>query len=559
MGGFRDAVKIIDKTPAELEQIKSDVKKAGLPEETVTVILYGLNLILWLPKLLLEQKITIARLKELLFGKGQRKKRQKIKDKTAKSGEDDAEPDVNQPEGSAANDSSLDCAPPIPEEADLTSVDATSGGRNGRNPHTAYKNAVEHYVAIEDLEPGQRCPEDCGGKLYQFRPSTIIRIKGSQMGCAHRYIIEKLRCSLCGEIFSAKPPEDMGEEKYDASFVAQIGIQKYFMGMPAYRQDSYHSFIELPLPHTTQWMLYEKLAGCALPVYNQLIRIAANHWLLYYDDTPLKIVDEIRGNRQNPHKERKGMFTTGILAKLDNHQIMLYFNGTQHAGENLDKLLSKRTTTDQLMLMSDALSRNTPVFKNIIQCYCLSHAYRKFEELIDFYTVPCKKVVNLISQVYKVDKQTKKMTPIQRLTWHQKQSKPIMDKLHAYLNYLIDEHLVEPNDALGKAINYTLKHWHELTQFLRLEGAPLDNNDLEQRLKIAIRGRKNWMFYKNTYGASVGGVLTSVIHTCLLSGINPHHYLIALQEHQDQIIKEPQAYLPWSYQQTLSADLSIAA
>ena len=298
MGGFRDAVKIIDKTPEELEQIKADVKKAGLPEETVTVILYGLNLILWLPKLLLEQKITIARLKELLFGKGQRKKRQKAKDKTAKkNGDDDAEPepDANRPEETAANDSSLDDAP-VSDETDLTLVEATSDGRSGRNPHTAYKNAVEHHITIEDLVPGQRCPQDCGGKLYQFRPSTIIRIKGSQIGCADRYIIEKLRCSLCGEIFSAKSPEDMGTEKYDASFVAQIGIQKYFMGMPAFRQDCYHSFIELPLPHTTQWMLYEKLAGCVLPVYNQLISIAANHWLLYYDDTPLKIVDKIHSN-----------------------------------------------------------------------------------------------------------------------------------------------------------------------------------------------------------------------------------------------------------------------
>ena len=387
MGAFRDAVKIIDKTPEELEQIKDDVKKVGLPAETVTVILYGLNLILWLPKLLLEQKITIARLKELLFGKGQRKKRQKTKGKAAKSGDDDAGPDVNPPDENASNDSSLDDAP-TPGETDLTSVDETSDGRNGRNPHTAYKNAVEHHVAITDLEPGQLRPKACGGKLYQFRPSTIIRIKGSQMSCAHRYVIEKLRCSLCGEIFSAKPPKDMGTEKYDASFVAQIAIQKYFMGMPAYRQDCYHSFIELPLPHTTQWMLYEKLAGCALPVYNQLTCIAANHRLLYYDDTPLKIVDEIRGNRLHPDKKRKGMFTTGILAKFDNHQIMLYFNGTQHAGENLDTLLSKRTTKDRLMLMSDALSRNTPVFENIIQCYCLSHAYRKFEELIDFYTDP---------------------------------------------------------------------------------------------------------------------------------------------------------------------------
>jgi transposase len=101
------------------------------------------------------------------------------------------------------------------------------------------------------------------------------------MGCAHRYILEKLRFSLCGEIISANPPKEMGEDKYDASFVAQLSIQKYYMGMPSYRQDCFHSFIDLPLPHTTHWMIYEKLAGCALPVFNQLCKMAANHWLLY--------------------------------------------------------------------------------------------------------------------------------------------------------------------------------------------------------------------------------------------------------------------------------------
>ena len=63
MGGIKDAIKIINKTPEEIEQIKADVSKSGLPEEAKSVVIYGLTLILWLPQLLLEQKITIARLK----------------------------------------------------------------------------------------------------------------------------------------------------------------------------------------------------------------------------------------------------------------------------------------------------------------------------------------------------------------------------------------------------------------------------------------------------------------------------------------------------------------
>ena len=193
----------------------------------------------------MKQKITIARLKELLFGKGQRKKWQKSKDKKANAGKDVApEPDANEGAevSSAANDDSLGDNP-TPEDVDLASEDSITSGQTDRNPHTAYQYAVEHRVTIEDLEPGQPCPQECGGKLYQFRPSTIIRIKGNPMGCAHCYIIEKLRCSLCGEVISAEPPKDMEEDKYDASFVAQLSIQKYYMGMPAYRQDCFSLII----------------------------------------------------------------------------------------------------------------------------------------------------------------------------------------------------------------------------------------------------------------------------------------------------------------------------
>jgi hypothetical protein len=150
------------------------------------------------------------------------------------------------------------------------------------------------------------------------------------------------------------------------------------------------------------------------------------------------------------------------------------------------------------------------------------------------------------------------MTKSERLQYHQEHSKPIMDDLHIYLENLLSSKQVEPNDALGKSVKYMLKHWHELTQFLRIEGAPIDNNMLERALKIPIRGRRTWLFYKTEYGAMIGGVLTSIIYTCVLSGINPLHYLIALQEYKNLVVKEPEKWLPWSYQDSISA-LSLAA
>jgi transposase len=102
------------------------------------------------------------------------------------------------------------------------------------------------------------------------------------------------------------------------------------------------------------------------------------------------------------------------------------------------------------------------------------------------------------------------MTMSERLQYHQEHSKPIMDELNGYLDNLLSSKQVEPNDALAKAVKYMLKHWHALTQFLRIEGAPIDNNILERALKIPIRSRRTWLFYKTEYGAMIGGVLTSV-------------------------------------------------
>jgi transposase len=44
--------------------------------------------------------------------------------------------------------------------------------------------------------------------------------------------------------------------------------------------------------------------------------------------------------KQTP--ERKGIFTTALLAKMEDKQIALFFTGRQHAGENLNDILELR-------------------------------------------------------------------------------------------------------------------------------------------------------------------------------------------------------------------------
>ena len=144
------------------------------------------------------------------------------------------------------------------------------------------------------------------------------------------------------------------------------------------------------------------------------------------------------------------------------------------------------------------------------------------------------------------------MSSEQRLKFHQEHSRPVLDDLQRWMAEQFELRLVEPNSGLGKALNYLLKRWDELTLFLRRAGAPLDNNLCEQALKRAILHRKGSMFYKTAKGAEVGDIYMSIIHTCRLCDVNPFEYLQALQQHAPEVIDNAAAWLPWNYREQLT-------
>jgi transposase len=167
--------------------------------------------------------------------------------------------------------------------------------------------------------------------------------------------------------------------------------------------------------------------------------------------------------------------------------------------------------------------------------------------------VRCRHVLESLSAVYHNDAiaREQNLSPEERLLFHQAESGPMMEDLHLWLARQFDEHLVEPNSALGGAIAYLLRHWEKLTLFLRVAGAPLDNNVCERAIKKAILHRKNAYFYKTCHGAHVGDVFMSLIYSCELCGGNPFDYLTELDRHADRAGVAPQDWMPWNYQETL--------
>jgi hypothetical protein len=164
-----------------------------------------------------------------------------------------------------------------------------------------------------------------------------------------------------------------------------IGLLKYGSGMPFNRVEGLQGDLGVPLPASTQWDVVEAVAGSLAPVLDELIRHAAQGEALHNDDTTVKIL-ELMGQRAQQEtlagaddgiEERRGLFTSGVVALRDGHRVALFFSGRRHVGENLAQVLKHRA--EELpppIQMCDALSRNLPGELQTIVANCLAHVYR---------------------------------------------------------------------------------------------------------------------------------------------------------------------------------------
>ena len=556
----------------------------------------------YLAELVGDKNTTIARLRKLLFGVKTEKTAAVVGSKTEPEAPSSPGADArvaSPPEARA--EAKAESTTEVPPQADAQSDSSMPVEGHGRNGADAYRGAEKIEVRHPSLQPGDPCPQCEEGTVYETgRPGVLVRLVGQVPVGAKVYHLQKLRCNLCGVVFSAEPPEGVGEKKNDATVGSIIALLKYGSGMPFNRAEKLQEGLGIPMPASTQWDIVAAQAKRAEPVFEELVRQAAQGEVVHNDDTTVKILevmgerarqaalvedtgddpmedsaedaarhateaaakDSAEGSTKKPGAKRTGTFTSGIVATGEGRRIALFFSGRQHAGENLRDVLSQRAAgLPPPIQMCDALTRNLPGDLETILAHCLAHGRRQFVDVAGRFPEECRHVLESLSVIYHNDAiaRERDLSPEERLHFHQAESGPAMDELHAWLTRQFDQRLVEPNLALGGAIAYLLKYWEKLTLFLRVPGAPLDNNTCERTLKKAILHRKNAYFYKTCRGAHVGDIFMSLIHSCELCEANPFDYLTELERHADLAASNPRDWMPWNYRETLDRISAPAA
>jgi transposase len=442
-------IKRIDLDMNELETILEQARPS-LGEDGYHKLKAAVETLEYLTDLIGDKETTIRRLRQIIFGAGTEKSSRVLE---------------NLPAAAVAQKTQAAQDAEAPAENNESKNDKKPKG-HGRNGAQDYTGAQKIKIPHESLKPGDICP-DCGkGKVYRGKvPAYIVRLVGCAPIGATVWELENLRCNLCLKVFTARPPEGVGSKKYDETSGSMIALLKYGSGFPFHRLERLQRSMGIPLPSATQWEIVREVAGVVEPAYQELIRQAAQGEVLHNDDTSAKILDLMKGRRNQAAaaatdpKTRTGIFTSGIVSIRKDRQIALFFTGGKHAGENLSDVLAQRAAELRPPIqMCDGLSRNLPREFEVILAGCNTHARRNFVDVAAQFPDECRYVLETFREVYRNDAlaQEQGMSAQERLAFHKAQTAPLMEKFNCWLHEQMDQKKVEPNSGLGEAIQYTI-------------------------------------------------------------------------------------------------------
>ncbi len=263
----------IDISISKLKTIIDRSEKEPLSDEDRQILLSVSETLHFVTEQLDKKSISLARLRNLLFGAST----ESLKNLTKKATDQDAD------DSGKTDEDSKD------KKQEGEKVKPKGHGRNGAD---AYTGADKVEVPHETIKPGDPCRNCEKGTLYKMaKPKTRVRVTGNAPVNATVYEMERFRCNLCGKIFTAKAPDDIGDEKYDAESISMMATLKYGTGLPFNRLQGLQGNLGIPLPASTQWGIINRPRLIFSAAHEELTRIAAQGKVVHNDDTSMKIMD----------------------------------------------------------------------------------------------------------------------------------------------------------------------------------------------------------------------------------------------------------------------------
>ena len=423
-----------------------------------------------------------------------------------------------------------------PEEPD-PDIPEEQTEKKSRKPKTTqkdkFKDLPKEKRYIDLPEDMKICPE-CGSALkvigeefvrreVEFIPAVIKIIEYYSLS------YECPECSKDAEVTKIFKGRDhwvhLTHGMASPAMLAWVMYQKYFRGMPLYRQEmDWKQLTGFDLSRSTManWII-NNTEEFLKPVADYFHRVLLKSRYLMADETPVQVLHEPERKAQT--KSYMWIFRTGEQEEIP---IILYRYYETRAGDNAAEFLKGFGG----YLMCDGYGGYNKV-KGILRCSCWAHIRRYLIDAIpkgEKYnmSLPAVQGLSYIDRLFKYEEDihAKYRNPEAIKKARMNREKPVLDAFWTWL----DTQKPVRGSRFDAAVTYIRNRKEFLETYLEDGSCSFSNNATERSAKAFVTGRKNWLFSDTPEGAQSSAVIYSIVETAKANGVNIYHYLKFLLE-----------------------------
>ena len=340
------------------------------------------------------------------------------------------------------------------------------------------------------------------------------------------------------------------------SLAAEVIYQKYYMGVPLYRQEKVWDDRGLVLPRNMMANWNIKITQYYLEnLYNLMLEKLKNESeLLHCDETTIQC------NKEKGRKASTNSYMWVLCSgEQEKNKGVVFKYEPSRSSETAKKFLEGYKG----ILVKDGYAAYNDI-EGVTHAECWAHCRRYFYESVPLdehrqMDTSCEayKGVEFCNELFKIEEEIAELNNEQRLKIRQEKSAPILKKFFNWVTLVSSKKIVLSN-KLKNALTYASNQKAELSAFLTDARIPLTNSRAERTIRPFAIHRKNWLFADTVEGAKTNALMYSLIESAKLNNLNIEKYIKYLLEEISQLDNPSdknvlEKYLPWSKE--LPADI----
>ena len=436
--------------------------------------------------------------------------------------------------------------------------------KKSKTKKAGIKRAALKDVVIERkeymLEEDAVCPE-CKGNLKNVGKKVVrqeIEYEPAKLKIKE-YIKYVYKCEKCGTEGSKKASSTFLETEVpkpilthsfaSPSLATEVIYQKYYLGVPLYRQEKMWEDKGLVLPRNMMANWNIKISEYYFShLYNLMHKkMKEENELMNCDETTMQC------NKEEGRKASSNSYMWVVRSgELEKRKGIIF----KYSPSRSEKTAQEFLKGYKGILVTDGYAAYNHI-EGVTHAECWAHTRRYFLESIPLgddgkpnmnaygYTG-----VTYCNKLFEIEREIEKLSIDEKVKKRQEKSKPVLEEFFEWVSSTMSKNIVL-NSKLKKALTYASNQRKELSEFLNDGRIPLTNSLAERSIRPFAVHRKNWLFADSVEGANANAVMYSIIESAKINHLNIEKYIKYLLEELPQLENINaetvlERYLPWS-------------